>query len=182
MATKKTPAKKVPAARKSAPVKRAAAKKPVPSRKAGRPSDYTEALADAICERLANKESLRTICARAGMPDRKTVDRWAEKHPEFAAKRARAREAQADNIFDDMADIESRTLKGKIAPNAARAVLSSMQWRASKLAPKSYGDKVVQEITGKDGGPIETRELSDTERAVRLAALIARGKARVPKK
>jgi phage terminase small subunit len=38
------------------------------------------------------------------------------------------------------------------------------------------------EITGKDGGPIETRELSDAERAVRIANLVNAAMSRKPKK
>jgi phage terminase small subunit len=38
------------------------------------------------------------------------------------------------------------------------------------------------EITGKDGGPIETRELSDAERAVRLVNLLARAAERAKTK
>ena len=37
------------------------------------------------------------------------------------------------------------------------------------------------ELTGKDGGPLEIRELSDAERAVRLAALMAKAKSRMKK-
>lgn len=135
------------AAKKPAPKKKTAGKKAAPvkrqPKKAGRPSAYTEAIAAEICERLANQESLRQICASEGMPHRSTVDRWADDNPDFAARRARAREAQADSIFDDMADIEDRTLKGRIGAAVARAVLSSKQWRASKLAPKKYGDKLA---------------------------------------
>lgn len=42
-----------------------------------------------------------------------------------------------------------------------------------------YKERV--ELTGKDGGPVEIRELSDAERAVRLAALIAKAKSRAKK-
>ena len=34
----------------------------------GRPSDYNEDIATTICDRLADGESLRAICASAGMP------------------------------------------------------------------------------------------------------------------
>ncbi len=45
-------------------------KKPTPKkRQKGRPSLYTEALAAKLCERLAEGESLRTICADKAMPD-----------------------------------------------------------------------------------------------------------------
>jgi len=75
------------------------------------------------------------------MPDRTTVNRWLSVYDDFASKYARARVIQADHLQEDMADIEDRTLSGEIDPAAARVVLGSKQWRASKLAPKIYGDK-----------------------------------------
>jgi hypothetical protein len=43
--------------------------------KRGRPSHYSAEIADTICNRLAGGESLRAICANAGMPNRATVSR-----------------------------------------------------------------------------------------------------------
>jgi len=113
-------------------------KKPV-----GRPSLYSQAIADQICQLLADKFSMRQICSREEMPDRATVLRWMADKPDFAAKCVHAREEQADYIVEDCIDIEDRTIAGEINPAAARAVLASKQWRASKLAPKKYGDKLA---------------------------------------
>ena len=40
--------------------------------------------------------------------------------------------------------------------NLARLQIDARKWRASKLRPKIYGDKVQAEISGADGGPIKT--------------------------
>src|SRR5690606_532057 len=72
---------------------------------AGRPSDYSEALVDAICERIANGESLRSICSDDDMPSKTSVFNWLAKHPEFLTKYARAREVQAEALADEMIDI-----------------------------------------------------------------------------
>ncbi|WP_431196787.1 hypothetical protein [Pseudomonas aeruginosa] len=42
----------------------------------GRPSDYTPEIAQAICMRIAEGESLRMICRDDSMPDKSTVLRW----------------------------------------------------------------------------------------------------------
>lgn len=42
----------------------------------GRPSAFTQAVADLICERIADGESLRLICADGGMSNKATVFRW----------------------------------------------------------------------------------------------------------
>ena len=102
----------------------------------------TEEIEEAILAGLMSGKSLRRVCAEDDMPDRSTVFRWMASDDEFATKCARARVIQADAIEDDMADIEERTLSGELNPQASRAVLASKQWRAAKLAPKKYGDKL----------------------------------------
>lgn len=111
------------------------------SGKLGRPSKYTPEIAEEICERLMEGESLRAICRGDDMPHYITVLRWMERDEAFATKCAHARVIQADAIHDDIADIEDRTLIGQIAPDVARVVLSSKQWRAAKLAPKKYSER-----------------------------------------
>jgi hypothetical protein len=76
---------------------------------------------------------------------------------------ARAREAQAElyaseiiDISDDATQDELFTDEGKRVCNAEFVMRSKLRvdarkWVASKLLPKKYGDKVTQEITGKDG-------------------------------
>ncbi len=46
------------------------------SKKKGRPSLYTEALAAKICRRLAEGETLRSICRGKAMPAISTVMGW----------------------------------------------------------------------------------------------------------
>jgi hypothetical protein len=74
-------------------------------RKRGRPSDYCAEIAMTICDRLAEGESLRAICADAGMPDKATVLRWIGRHKEFRDQYAWAREAQADDILEEILEI-----------------------------------------------------------------------------
>ncbi len=47
------------------------------------------------------------------------------------------------------------------------------KWVLSKLVPKKYGNKVTAEITGADGGPVQTEEMSSLEIARRVAFLLA---------
>lgn len=102
----------------------------------------------------------------------------AEK-PDFAANIARARGCQADCLHDDMSEIEGKVLSGSLDPQAARVIIWSKQWRASKLAPKKYGDKAALELTGKDGGAIETVDVSQLELARRVGFLLEKGKREV---
>jgi hypothetical protein len=118
----------------------------------GRHSDYTIEKADEILSLVIDGKSLRRICQAEDMPDRATVFRWLDLHPDFATKYTRARALQADHLEEDMADIEERALSGEIDAPTARAVLGSKQWRASKLAPKKYGDKL--ELAGDPERPL----------------------------
>jgi len=86
--------------------------------------------------------SLRQVCTDEGMPHFTTVLRWVALDADFASKYARARTAQADTLFDRMEAVEEAVANGTMDSHAARVVLDSMRWRASKLAPKVYGDRL----------------------------------------
>ncbi|QDX22555.1 terminase small subunit protein [Pandoraea pnomenusa] len=132
----------------------------------GRPSSFTQEIGDAICERLANGESLRSICRDEEMPSQPTVFRWIDSHEAFRKQYARAREAQAEFFADQIVSIaddgsndsyvddegNQRTDHDVIARSRLR--VDARKWIASKLLPKKYGDKVTNEHTGADGGPI----------------------------
>jgi hypothetical protein len=126
----------------------------------GRPSDYSDELADIICERLADGESLRSICRDDGMPNKATVFRWLAAHEEFATKYAHARDAQVDVLVDEMTDIaddgsndwmERKDKDGNNigwqengeAQRRSALRVSTRQWIAEKLKPKKYGNKVA---------------------------------------
>lgn len=115
-----------------------------------------------LLEELMSGKSMRQVCDMEGMPHRMTVIRWMAEDKEFATKCARAREIQADTIEEDMADIEDEVLQGRIDPAAARVVLSSKQWRASKMAPKKYGDKVT--LAGDKENPLQVEQTLDVSK------------------
>ncbi len=117
----------------------------------GRPSEYTQEIADVICERIAEGDSLRTICLGDDMPNRATVFRWLGKYAEFSDQYARARDAQADAYADDVVYIAD-TEKD---PQLARVRVDARKWTASKLKPKKYGDQLRTELTGESGGALQ---------------------------
>lgn len=139
---------------------------------AGRPSDYSEELAERICLALIDGLSLAKICAEDDMPHRSTVLRWLERHPEFAARYARARESQADFMDDMILDVANASTPETAA--ADRVKIGAYQWRAAKLKPKKYGDRVLAEHTGPNGGPIQTVDLTNAtdDDLARLEALL----------
>lgn len=68
---------------------------------------YSDDIANIICERIADGESLRSICESDEMPAKSTVFDWLadDRYEAFRTKYARAREAQADALVDEMIDI-----------------------------------------------------------------------------
>lgn len=120
----------------------------------GRPSDYSQEVADAICERIADGQSLRTICAADEMPNKSTVFRWLAVNEAFRDQYARARESQADALFDEILEIaddgtndyaegrNGETVVNNEAIGRSRLRVDARKWMAGKLRPKVYGDKL----------------------------------------
>jgi hypothetical protein len=122
---------------------------PTPKPKIGRPSLFTDELADMICDRLMDGRSLRQICTDADMPHRLTIIRWTGENEAFATKCARARAMQADLMDDMILDVANACTNDTAL--ADRVKISAYQWRASKLAPKTYGDKLQHANAAGDG-------------------------------
>lgn len=145
-----------------------------PKRGPGRPPiEYTEELAERICSRLILGESMVEIAADQDMPSRWKMMDWLAHNEDFQARCVRARPLQADGAHDKMVHIENGVLEGRIDPAAARVVVSSMQWRAAKLAPKKYGDKQEHTHLGPEGGPVCLSSMTPEEfeeRAKKIAS------------
>lgn len=113
---------------------------------------WTDSLEDEFCEAIASGKSIQEACAQAGMPSDNTVYRHMAYSETFASKMTKARAAQQDHEADycvrlaDEATIEDWQV--------AKLRIWARQWRASKLAPKKYGDKVSAEFTGANGAAL----------------------------
>jgi hypothetical protein len=164
--------------------------------KRGAPSKYSAEIAATICRAIAQGQSLREVLREVGMPDRVTVLRWLDRHPEFRTQYAQAREDQAEYwaeeilaISDDGSNdwVERETKSGNIITvvdheHIARSKLrvDTRRWLMSKLLPKKYGERLMAEHSGPDGGPIETSDVGQTELARRIAFLLTQGVPGVP--
>jgi hypothetical protein len=129
-------------------------------------STFTETVGDRICERIAEGESLRTICRDEGMPAMSTVFKWLAANEAFSEQYARAREAQADALFEDILPIaddgrndwmEKQDAEGGNAGwrengealRRSQLRIDARKWMASKLKPKKYGEKLDLNVDGK---------------------------------
>lgn len=133
----------------------------------GRPSKFNDAVAQEICERLIGGESLRAICKDEHMPAATNVFMWLAsadtKFKTFHEQYARAREAQADAIVDEILEISDDAKNDWMDNNdpenpgyklngehvqRSRLRVDSRKWFAGKLYPKRYGDKQHVEHSG----------------------------------
>ena len=81
---------------------------------------------------------------------------WLEKDEALRNQYARAREHQADHEFDEIKAIADLASVEDV--QVARLRVDARKWRAGKLRPKVYGDKVA--IGGADDlPPIQTEEV-----------------------
>ncbi len=135
----------------------------------GRPSTYREALGLSVCAAIAEGMSLRKVCELPGMPAMSTFLRWMadEQHAELREQYARAREAQADALAEEILQIaddgrndtqvdeDGNVFIDHDVIARSRLRVDARKWLASKMAPKKYGDKITQEHTGAGGGAIQ---------------------------
>lgn len=117
----------------------------------GRPSSFTQEIADEICERLAKGDPMARICEDEAMPCYTTVWKWEKDHPEFAKASAHARVSGTHFMADDcirIADAEDIEAADK------RIMIDTRIRLIGKWNARGYGDKVA--LTGEGGGPIRT--------------------------
>lgn len=136
----------------------------------GRPSSFTQEKADLICEKLASGQSLRSICEGDEFPSKITVLRWLRENEAFRAQYTRAREDQAETIFDEMLEIaddgefdyETKTRDDGSEYEAvnhdhiqrAKLRIEARKWVLGKMAPKKYGDRIDLNHGGQKDNPI----------------------------
>jgi len=133
----------------------------------GRPTDYSEELADIIFSRIISGESVNTICKDDDMPDKSTFFRWLRKHKDFRDNYELAAAERSDALVEDMLDIADNQasqpvlvdgvpleIDGHIVQTTdsaavahARLRVDTRKWAASKLKPKKYGEKLTTENT-----------------------------------
>lgn len=121
-------------------------KSAVPARSVGRPSSYSEEIAELICERLINGESLLKITKSKGMPSRSAIHRWCRANPDFAARCAHAREEGTHFLVDKIEEMADDTTE--LNYQSQKVKIAVAQWRAEKIAPRIYGPRVSTEVSG----------------------------------
>lgn len=112
----------------------------------------THEVMDAICERLAGGESLRSICRSKDMPAISTVLLAVVQNRDgFSEQYMQAREAGGFSHADRIIDTVDRVAREEIDPQAARAMLDGLKWAAERMAPKKHSARQDVNHTSDDG-------------------------------
>lgn len=123
------------------------------------------------------------------MPSEASVRQWAIENREgFSTQYAQARELGYQTMADELIEIaddgtndwmlrqdksgQTQEVVDSEHINRSRLRVDTRKWLLSKALPKLYGDKLSAELTGKDGGPIETTDSSPRELARAVLGLL----------
>ena len=138
----------------------------------GRPSTYSQEIADEICRRLMAGRSLTKVAADEDMPGLTCISEWLFRRNDFAAQYARAVEVRADVLIEQTHDIADDTRIGYITEETvepdgsitrkvkssdmverSKLMVSTRQWGAARMNPRKYSDRLAHQYLGKDGQP-----------------------------
>lgn len=133
-------------------------KKPEDKLKTGRPTKFTQELADLICMRVATCSfGLRKMCAAyPDLPTSETIYEWRYKFPQFSSQFKEAKLKQAEFMTEELLEIaddanndwmetlsdEEQSLGWKVNGEhvqRSRLRIDTRKWIAAKLLPKTYG-------------------------------------------
>jgi hypothetical protein len=140
----------------------------------GRPSDYTQAIGDEICERIAAGQSLTEICSFEHLPTLQTLSTWANgevksvaatSFPEaYARARSLAIDRMAEEIKDISDDARNDWMDRQFGEQSVRCVdhehvtrsklrVDTRKFLLSKLRPEIYGDRLAHQMLDEHGKP-----------------------------
>lgn len=126
------------------------------------PPETVRAATDTILERLAQGQSLRSICKDAALPSIDTVMRWLRDDDALQVQYARAKELGMESLADDILEIADNARNDWMERNGSddpgwianqeqvqrsRLRIDSRKWLMSKLAPRRYGERLDSTVT-----------------------------------
>lgn len=123
----------------------------------------------AVIARMEEGESENKACETVGI-HRNTFRSAALKvlsADDYAKALASLAEGQLEQIEEAIRDMRQGTIDAPMA----RVEIDTRKWMAAKFLPKKYGEKITQEVTGKDGSPLLEKESPEALKA-RMALIL----------
>lgn len=113
---------------------------------------WTPEVADELMLRVAEGQSVYSICNDEHMPHRVTAYEHIGKDSALATRYQAALHTRADKLMEQVVE-ESRILKERAAHGASteevkahQVYINSLQWTAAKLNPAKYGDRAQVDL------------------------------------
>lgn len=127
---------------------------------------------DSLCEAVANGLTMRAIASSLGVSFG-TLGLWIGAQPDRSARVRDARQ-HAAQLWDEKAEQAIIEATDALGLSKARELAQHYRWRASKIAPREYGDKMdlnmggqgvnlIQVVTGVPRNPGDDALLSSPE-------------------
>lgn len=106
-----------------------------------RPKITDPGMLDKVCEGLVMGLGIGEVCAPRDMPSTKDLYKTMAKDPEgeVAVRIKQARDFQQDAVMDQIRELTDEMNDANYQRVSAQ--IRNLQWLASKLAPKRYGEK-----------------------------------------
>lgn len=107
-----------------------------------------------VIELIESGESERASCEKAGISRStfRTTALRVTSGDQYARALTSLAHSQAEALEKTIDDMRAGTIDAQMA----RVEIDARKWFASKFLPKQYGDKLTTELTGADGGPIQS--------------------------
>lgn len=119
---------------------------------------FNEASWNLVLDLIEDGYTVEEIDENIDLPSWSTIRRWIRSSPERQEQYRQARDMSADVYESQILGLAKYTNDKNDVP-AANFKFSVLKFAMARRAPKRYGDKVSQEISGPDGGAIPITEI-----------------------
>lgn len=127
--------------------------------KVGRPSEYNFTMCQEICAKVAEGRNVKKVLSeKEEYPNFTTWCDWKRNNEELANLYTRSMQDKSESMDEAIDDVMILVRNGEIEAPAARVLIDTLKWKASKYYPKMFGDKVDLTSNGEKLAPIIWQE------------------------
>lgn len=109
---------------------------------------------DEICDRISDGRSLTSIAEAIGVSKGYLLS-WIAADGDRSARVVEARSVTAWHWDEEAQSVIEKAKADPIEMTRARELASHFRWRASKINPKVYSDRVQNQALDKNGNPTD---------------------------
>jgi hypothetical protein len=116
-----------------------------PKRPKRLPVKYSDAVADRIVEAVSEGKTFTDIAREPWSPNRRTLFRFMDAHPDFRQAVEQARKQAADKLFAELLAIKDQLRSGEVDYKDAKGLVSAaeiIRWTLARMDAARWGDKM----------------------------------------